>query len=735
MLTHEIAGRCGRTHRTHVTAFQKLVIGCLAFGMYLLLCGSRAALGASPLPDNRGWEMVSPVEKNGGEINGINGVIPNEGPPEGGVIQATEDGSSITYLSLLAFPGSGGEEPLGAPLASQYLATRTAGGWTTDNITAPMNSKTYSPAGSGAPYRAFSPDLSQALMLSGGTPPVENPPLTEDAPARYINYYLRDDRTGLFSALLTSAPAETPSEFFMELVGVTPDLKHLILETGAALSPEATRHNEGNLYEWTNGHFEPINVAPEAAHLGETAEGGAELGNGFNEGHAVSDDGSRVFWRQPSSRELFVREHIGTPQATTVQVDKSQGGPDTGKVGEFRTASVDGSRAFFTDRRRLTPDSTAGGDGSHQDLYMFETASGRLTDITVDNTDLGGAAVQGVLGANSDGSTVYFVATGQVSGTAAVPGMNNLYMWHDGQVKYISTLSSQDDNNGSNREPTVAHDWNKFTGLRTARVSPNGQHVLFMSAASLTGYNNHDANNPEVLDEEVYLYDAESNRVTCLSCNPSGARPSGGSGFSGGTPWRTVAEEGTYQSRVLSSDSNRVFFDSRDALVPQDRNGSQDVYEWERSGTGGCRQAPGCIYLLSGGLNVGDSAFVDASTSGNDAFFVTRASLVPQDMDELRDLYDARVGGGFPQTNEAQPACEEEGCLPAPSPASSLGSLVSMSFEGAGNAIPPAQPAAKTTTKTSGKRTAKTKRRKKRTRKKGRKSSAGRMRNSIGGAR
>ena len=42
-----------------------------------------------------------------------------------------------------------------------------------------------------------------------------------------------------------------------------------------------------------------------------------------------------------------------------------------------------------------------------------------------------------------------------------------------------------------------------------------------------------------------------------------------------------------YQSRYLS-DSGRLFFDSSDALVPQDANGTEDVYEYEPAGVGSC---------------------------------------------------------------------------------------------------------------------------------------------------
>jgi hypothetical protein len=672
-------------------------VGCIVTCVLMLMCGS--ALAGVSLPDGRAWEMVSPLDKNGGEINGIDGVVPNNGLPEGGVVQASQDGNSITYVSLLAFPASSGKEPDGAPVGSQYLSTLEVGGWLTENLTTPMNSKTYPAVGSGAPYKAFSSDLSVGLMLNGA-PPVENPqpPLAAGAlspPPRYENYYLRNNGSREFEAILTSPPQEDPSEFFLELLGVTPDLSHIVIRTPAALTAESLRNGRGNLYEWAGGQFQPVSILPGEA---ETASGEALLGMGSDESRTISNDGSRIFWSRPESRALFERENIGTSQAKTVQIDISHG-PDPSGLGEFKTASADGSRVFFTDRRRLTSDATADGEAAHQDLYMFDLETGQPTDLTVDGADPEGASVLGVLEASEDGSYVYFVAEGGLPGTGAVVGHDNLYVWHEGTTKFIGALSGEDSGHEGNNEPVVGDDWSASVAKRTVRLTSDGQHLAFMSDAQLTGYDNRDVNTG-LPDEEVYLYDAVSGRLTCVSCNPSGARPIGPSGIPGGTPWRTVFEAGAYQSRALSEEGDRVFFDSRDAVAPQDTNGAQDVYEWEQDGIGTCRREAGCVFLLSGATSGGDSSLVDASANGNDVFFVTRTQLVSQDTDQLRDLYDARaphLAGevvAFPALTPAL-MCEGESCLPPPSPALALGSFTSTTFNGAGNLLPAPKPAAK----------------------------------------
>ena len=51
------------------------------------------------------------------------------------------------------------------------------------------------------------------------------------------------------------------------------------------------------------------------------------------------------------------------------------------------------------------------------------------------------------------------------------------------------------------------------TAFQTARVSPNGEYLAFMSDRSLTWYDNEDVSSAhpgERLDQEVYLYDAST---------------------------------------------------------------------------------------------------------------------------------------------------------------------------------------------------------------------------------
>src|SRR4051794_7231395 len=164
--------RTGKRHR-------RLLAGG---GACVLVALALTPVAQAALPDARGWELVSPVQKNGGRVD------PPETIAKGGDLQAAAQGGAITYSSATSFAGGSG-----APLGSQYLASRTSSGWATQNITTPIFSGTYDFSDQGVPYRIFSTDLSRALLLNGdrcrteaSECPVANPPLPgTDAPAGF----------------------------------------------------------------------------------------------------------------------------------------------------------------------------------------------------------------------------------------------------------------------------------------------------------------------------------------------------------------------------------------------------------------------------------------------------------------------------------------------------------------------------------------------------------------------
>jgi hypothetical protein len=574
------------------------------------------------LPDNRGWEMVSPVNKNGGEIQGFG---KNHG---GGVLQAAAQGGQITYTSASSF-----SDPLGSPGPNQYLSSRGAASWPTENITLPMLAGSY-PEGptSGVPYELFSSDLSGALVSNGRRCrtsaetqcPVANTPMPgSGAPAGYRNYYVRQGSTGSFKALLTAAPAIAAEDFELEFAGATPDLAHVVLSSCAKLTADATEvpglegecdPTKQNLYERSGSTLKLINLLPGQG----TGTPGATLAA---QSRAISSNGARVYWTDGLA--LYMRE-----------------GTQTKKVADgatFQTASVDGSVAIYT-------------SGEH--LFRYAAATGISTDLTP------GGDVAGVVGASEDGNFVYYLTS------------TGLYLNRLGSVFQVAPQADPESDPPS-------------TG--NAHLSADGRRLVFVSTAELTFYDNRHIKSNIALPE-VYLYVAPGTAgagMTCLSCNPSGERPTGAANLPGASSnGQGALATHVYKPRVLSVDSKRVFFESFDPLAVSDTNGDRDVYQWEASGTGACTVPTGCTDLISSGRAEGGASFIDASADGTDAFFLTDGSLVPTDLGDV-DVYDARIDGGFPVDSTTIP-CFGDACQALP-PAPEDAAVNSMRSKPSGN--------------------------------------------------
>lgn len=617
---------------------------------------------SSSLPDCRAYEQVSPLDKNDADVKNAF---------EGNTLQqASVDGERVFYESVGPFPGEAS-----AYAHIEHLASRGESGWSTRALTLPLTSSHSRGGGYSLP---LSPDLSTGVLKVEAT-------LVPGAPGPGIsNLYVGRLLTGSYELVTdVNPPHQSGSgyqaglEFGAGFVGASTDFSHVVFSANDALTPEAPWPAQ-NLYEWVEGQLHLVSLIPTS---GTSCTGAACTPADWSDGgggadthtHAISADGSRIVF---TSGEEWSGEHQVYDRLNgtrTVEVSASQRTPpESGTANaRFQDASVDGSQVLFSSAAALTNDAVP---GSGVNLYDYEVETGQLTDLTAADD----VRFQGLVGVSEDASHVYFVARGVLAansnshGDTALAGTPNLYLWNGGQTTFIATLSD------SNAEAN--HDWIE-RGRQAPRVTPDGAHLAFDSLASLTGYDNTDANTGQP-DTEAYLYDAAANRLRCASCNPSGARPIGPSDLH----WLGWQNAIGYRTRNLSADGSRLFFTSREALLPGDTNGLYDVYEWEADGSGGCQDSAdngGCLYLISSGRGATNSYFTDASASGNDAFFSTGDRLVGSDQDEYADLYDARVGGGFPEPPPPAP-CEGESCRGAGTSGEAL-SAGTAAFEGPGN--------------------------------------------------
>lgn len=648
--------------RAGLATFAVLVASALV--MLVLAVGAAALPVSSPgLPDGRGYEKVSPSENADSNVYQDWPVqLSNEGGWTRRPYKASADGNSVTYVGGPSEEGGTGS--LGGNYGDQYLSRREGDGkWTSENITPPSEEFLTNPL-----YQGFTSDLAYGFLTTKS-----RKPLTPEAPAdNYRIPYTRNTETGAYQSLMATTPPDRQPSSFGDfevgtaslhrepvIAGYSTDLSHILYIANDALTPEAI--DEGaeanNLYDYEKGTLRLVNLLPDGTPEPYALYGGVVLPpaephyNAPDFSHVISNDGSRVFWTgQGANPNLYMRED----DSRTVQVDAGVGGK-----GQFWTATPDGSKVLFSE---------AG------DLSVYDVETGQTSQMT------SGAEVQGVVGTSEDLSYVYFVADGALA-EGASPGncaelsnqdQCNLYAWHAGEpIRFIARLSGQDNIAEAVSFYEFNGDWQGGLANKQAQVSPDGRHLLFSSVESLTGYHNEGS-------EQLFLYEYGGKGVVCISCERSGMPPLSHT-FSAFLP---VSNEVTSSLNWMSANGEEIFFDSLDPLVPQDTNGHSDIYEWEQDGANECAEEQGCIYLISGGRSPEGSYLIDASASGNDVFFTTRAKLVGEDQNENIDVYDAHVGAVAATT---PPLCTGTGCQGLPSSPPIFATPSSVTYNGVGN--------------------------------------------------
>jgi hypothetical protein len=646
-------------------------------------------LAGTGLPDGRVYEQASPTDKNGTNIQSA-----------GNAVQAARDGNRITFFASSGIPGGVGSQDF--PL---FLAGRQPGGWSVQGLLPPQAT---GPRGS---VRGWSEELSQVFSSNFETSTFQSVGAT---------IYANDIKTG---ELVTAATGVKSLRPFIAATSADGSIvaweegaprKVMIWDRGSRQSYSAGILNDGTI---------PAGgVAAGPYNWFATSSGDAGSAGGYytQYEHALSEDGSRLYFSGLETGQLYLRTHPMAAQsplnpggecvtptlACTVEVSASQATmPDPG--GEhppaFIGATPDGRFSFFMSQSELTDDANTGPADDGRDLYRYDAASSTLSDITPDSADPNGAEVMATIGFSEDASRAYFVANADLAAGASpgscsfaegtVQGTCNLYEWHNGLVTFIAQLEP---NGNTFYEPGDSVNWKAGANGQeveaSGRVSPSGDVLLFASRARLTAYDNRGV-------AELYRFDATTDELHCVSCSPTGIRPVGDANVSSfaAISYTSPNTKQSLLTRNLSVDGSRVFFDSRDRLVPQDTNGVNDVYEWEAEGSGSCSEGGkngGCLYLISGGTSPNPSYFGDAGVNGDDVFFFTAQPLVAQDKDELVDVYDARVNGGIASQNPPPPPapCIGNSCRSAAPSTPASQSPGSASFSGPPNPVSKQKP-------------------------------------------
>jgi hypothetical protein len=636
-------------------------------------------------------------------------------------------GSGISDLSAVGDSGDRaafGAQSFGDPRSEPsylggFIARRGSGGWDVAD-TAPEGAR------AAAARFAYAADLGARLWSVG--------PGSEFEQARSEGALVRAGIDGSLAEVAPLAPLAQSGRGHYTLNGASADLSLAIFSfegLGAvALVPgEGLVANEkSNLYEASSADSGPAAIAIVNRSDGK---GGGVLGGACGASlpdvpHAVSVNGTAVYFyafpkapgvgsgcNATGTRRLY--ERIGGE--VTLEVSKSQcarvapacqGEAELDGNDEFKGASADGRIAFFTSKRQLA----SSDEDESLDLYAYDrsppAAQPNLVQVSAGETVGGhsagsGAKLLGLIDNAEDGSRAYFVAEGVLSGANALgdsPAANkpNLYVYERdaahpaGRIAFVGQLTAGEGAVGDTREWLGAQ--GEGAGLQSTALpvdgtgGGNGRKLVFVTKSKLLAEDT-DAT------KDVYLYDDStgdaSKVVICLSCHGAPGAPAGaGNGeASARIEGRSTDPLADYaqQSRVATADLSTIVFASPEKLSGEDENDTWDAYAWRE----------GEIELLTAGTGdfgiPGDSGRqVSISPSGRDVFFATRAALVGADTNNALDLYDARVGGGFPEAGRPQ-GCEGGEACQGPPPAAPAASSAGSEASGSGNpAAPPGPP-------------------------------------------
>ncbi len=504
---------------------------------------------------------------------------------------------------------------------------------------------------------------------------------------------------------------------------------------GDGTVPNAGPSRPGTLYEYlSTGHtgegmdvpamIAVDNTDTQITHCGTGF--GAMIGNDATDKtlpseHAVSAAGGTVFFSAgpggcnieigsgkgndnygPSVGQLFAR--VGEPGAqTTVNLagissceTAPHGACNVTAFPQYQGAAADGSKAFFTTAQALpvttgTPDVDTTSDiyecGLPGDDNPPPTPSAAgvnpcpsLRSITATGASTG-ANVQEVVSISEDGSHVYYLAKGVVTSTPnqfgqrATQGANNLYLYErnsthpSGRTLFIASLAAS-------KLGPMAGTNNSSVVSASSEATPDGHYLIFADAADPTPDDTSTV-------KQIFRYDAANGELIRVSHGQNGFNEDGNTNS-------LPASIGLFGANSISNDGSSIVFQSTLALVPGVNGANNNVYLWH----------DGNISLISDGLDhsntSGDETAVTSTRllgitpSGSDIFFTSHDRLVPEDVDNSNDLYDARVGGGFPY--QPPVPCDplaEASCQGPPAPVPSTPNPSSSAFSGPGNVPTP----------------------------------------------
>jgi hypothetical protein len=364
--------------------------------------------------------------------------------------------------------------------------------------------------------------------------------------------------------------------------------------------------------------------------------------------------------------------------------------PAAGKDAEYEGASVGGTVVAFkiegklfvrVDNKKTEEVAPAGatfGGLQAEGKYLFYVSGGdihRFNTLTEADEEINSSGDGEMVNVSADGSHVYFISASQLDGPSGVLGQPNLYVWAAGSTTLVATVAASDiKGNPALTNWTAVVDssfaTSKGPGTDSSRTTPDGGVIVFESRQQLTGYDN-------AGHTEIYRF-AEGEGLECVSCNPGSATPTADARLQ----HRQAAHE-TTTVHNLSSDGDRVFFETAESLLGADVDEINDIYQWQRAPATGSPAlaliSPGTsakypLEAFSGAASlVQPNSLLGISADGSDVIFLSQDPLASgAGVGGTPAIYDARIGGGFSVPAVAEPCDSPEACRPGTNSAPSL---------------------------------------------------------------
>jgi hypothetical protein len=669
------------------------------------------------LPECRAYEMVSPLEKQQHDALTGTAALP---PP----VSVSPDGSAIQWSSQGAYAGAENYQVRISKPTNPYVAHRTASGWVTRSGY-PPSSLIEGPFAAFSSSGVYSPDLASEAVCGSVV-------VTGAALGSTIRCALREpggswastpeytDLTGQSLGALPMVGASSTGEdvvFYSEVGApfLSSDTSSLAASGCKGTLTGSARC--GGIYEMAGvGTGSPelrlVNVDNGGNMIGpeNTSTVGANLSGVGSAYQAISADGSMIYFTaEPTGGVPTIYARIDGKETVAV----SEPSPSecttcspTPSAAVYQGASADGSKVFFTTTQQLVNGDT----DSTTDLYEYDfnnppghrivqVSGGGLGDVTPG----AGAEVQGVVSISEDGSHVYFVASGVLTtlpnglGQTASQGSHNLYAYdtNTGETKFVATLLESDKQLWGDFEVVIDKGTANREEIRLAQTTPAGRYLVFDSFAELiTAGPEADTSGAQ----QVYRYDFQTGQLLRASIGHEGFANNGNTpGVGAVIGSADVLQEGAPtandENRSISENGEIIAFATTEQLQSTDVAGGGSNTSCKArilDGGAGCQiyvWHNGSVNMISDGQDPNGAIYAGMSATGSDVFFQTRAQLVGQDTDSLGDIYDARIGGGFPPPT-LEPSCSGASCQGSAPAAPAFSASGTSSFTAGGNVTP-----------------------------------------------